>query len=465
MLLELAWAAAHERNTLWQARVWDRAMRNCTPCAVGDSWTRKQVCCNVNHPQVHCGRLLSTPWRAMKTSLGSGRADTAMPCGGGQRGRDAIVVASCDWMRQWSFLPALWVLLERLKYHRKVPSRRSAPNSNSKAFGPFTGGRASCQRRISLCTRRCQHLLSKERRKTEKKVVSAAESCGWRFQIPGWEPGQEGKLFQSFRFGQSCRSPPHLQVLWQVPKAVLRDAATLEWNVVKVRMAWSLILRWRIAGVLPKVCGAGACGSTMSWESDLGGDVQESHALELRSLIRMVRSAWGDFVQWCLDRSTRAVRSEAASAGGSRTSSPSWSCARRAETEAREVGAGVSLRGRLDGLRVRAGRVVQRAEAGSVSVVVSSHSLDARLNDAFCTSRVESPSSPVKRVNDALRGNVPPRYSHNSHNSFAPSLHSLHGACGFVKTLDSEKDGLHGDVVLGDREGNKAAEYEYSEQG
>ena len=129
------------------------------------------------------------------------------------------------------------------------------------------------------------------------------------------------------------------------------------------------------------------------------------------------------------------------------------------------MGAGVSLRGRLDGPRVRAERVVQRAEAGSISVVVSSHSLDARLNDAFCTSRVESPSSPVQRVNDALRRNVPARYSHNSHNSFARSLHSLHGACGFVNSLNSGKDGLHGDVVFGDREGNKAAEYEYSELG
>ena len=371
-----------------------------------------------------------------------------MPCGGGQRGRDAIVVASCDRMRQWSFLPALWVLLERLK---ECPPDDQRQTAAAKPLGPFAGGRASCQRRISRCTRRCQHLLSKERRKTKKKVGSAAESCGWRFQTPGWEPGQEGKLLQSFRFGQSCRSPPLLQVLWQVPKAVLRDAAMVEWNVVEVKMARWLILQevencWSSAEGLwcwfwdhHDQCGDSGSRACGSWESDLGGDVQESGPAEpdqdgaVSECSRRFRAVVPGQVD-----SGGAV-SEGASAGGSRTSSPSWSCARRAESEAREVGAGASLCGRLDGQRVRAERVVQRAEAGSDCVDESSHSFDARLNDAFCTFRVESPSSPVQRANDALRENVPARCSHNSHNSFARSLHSLHGACGFVSSLGERR--------------------------
>ena len=43
----------------------------------------------------------------VKTCLDSGRVDTAMPCDVGQRANDAIIVASCEWMRQWSFLREL----------------------------------------------------------------------------------------------------------------------------------------------------------------------------------------------------------------------------------------------------------------------------------------------------------------------------------------------------------------------
>ena len=84
--------------------------------------------------------------------------------------------------------------------------------------------------------------------------------------------------------------------------------------------------------------------------------------------------------------------------------------------------AGVCLRGRPDGLKLRAAR--QRAEAGSDRVVSSSCGGGLCVRSSVCAFRVESPSSRVQRVNDALHG--------NSHNSSARFLHVVHDACEHV---------------------------------
>ena len=181
----------------------------------------------------------------MKTSLGSGRVDTAMPCGAGWRGRDAIVVASCDWMRWWSFLPALWVLLERLKYHRKgVPSRRSAPNSSSKAFGPHSLG---AERHVSggfLGVREGVNtsFCSKERRKTKKKVGHQQRSLAG-----GASRLLDGNQAKRANFCKVSVSGSHVgpRLFYRCCGRCQRlcCAAMVEWNVVEVRMAGLLILQ------------------------------------------------------------------------------------------------------------------------------------------------------------------------------------------------------------------------------
>ena len=66
----------------------------------------------------------------VKTCLGSGRVDAARPCGVDQRVHGAFVVVSCDWMRPWSFLRGLWVLLERIQPRwQKFPPPSSPPPS------------------------------------------------------------------------------------------------------------------------------------------------------------------------------------------------------------------------------------------------------------------------------------------------------------------------------------------------
>ena len=92
----------------------------------------------------------------------------------------------------------------------------------------------------------------------------------------------------------------------------------------------------------------------------------------------------------------------------------------RGRRAAREAGAGFRPLGR----RARAERGVQRAEAGSRSVC----SFVPHECDTLVAVRVESPSSRVQRVFDALHGNA---HAHHSHpqNSPARSLHGLHDAC------------------------------------
>ena len=79
--------------------------------------------------------------------------------------------------------------------------------------------------------------------------------------------------------------------------------------------------------------------------------------------------------------------------------------------------------GRVVGLRGRAERVVQRAEAGPRSDA-SSCSFDSQCH-TLVAFREESPSSRIQRVFDALHGHALACNSH-THNSPACALHGLH---------------------------------------